>query len=294
MGRRWFPLAVALLAATSARAEGAGEEIAFHRPEAWAMQYFAAATTFTPLAAPAWREPWSVDLAVEAGWLPSLSEDQQRVGFNGTKEEDLDKLPAVGRPRLAVGLPAGFAAELGWVPPLEVNGVTANLVALAVERPLAVRETWSLGLRAWGQVGDVESDFTCPEEAASQAPGSDGNPYGCEAPSHDTATLDLAGLAVTGGVRLGRGQLHWGAGATYNDLEFQVDAVTYGYHDRALLLTDGWTAWAAVGAGWLVGERLWLGGEVFYSPLEVVRPPSTASENDALLNARVLLRYHAR
>jgi hypothetical protein len=70
--------------------------------------------------------------------------------------------------------------------------------------------------------------------------------------------------------------------------------VTYGYHDRTLLLTDGWTAWVSAGAGWPVGERLWLGGEVFYSPLEVVRPPAETSETDGLLNLRVVLRYHVR
>jgi len=31
--------------------------------------------------------------------------------------------------------------------------------------------------------------------------------------------------------------------------------------------------------------------ELFYSPLSVVRPPSTSTENDPLLNLRTMLRF---
>jgi hypothetical protein len=295
--RRSVILAGFLLLLASARPVRGqeGEEIPFDRPESWALKYFAAVSTFTPLGAPETLEPWSVDLAFELDWIPSLSEAERTVGFNGTKVEDLNKLPALGRPRVKVGLPAGFAAELSWVPPLEVDGVKANLLAVALERPLVVREGWSLGLRAYGQLGEVEGDFTCPEDVAALPPGSTGNPYGCEAPSSDASTLDEVGLAVTGGFGLGGGgRLHYGVGATYNDLEFQVDAITYGYHDQSHLLTDGWTGWVSFGAGWPLGRDLWLGGEVFYTPLEVVRPPAAESQNDPLFNLRAVLRYRLR
>ncbi len=288
---------VALVLAVAFAAPGLAEEaetVEFDRPEAWALKYFAAVSTFTPLRAPELREPWSTDLALEAVWVPSLSEEERRVGFNGTKVEDLNKLPVLGRPRLMVGLPAGFSVELSWVPPVEVAGVKANLVAAALERPLVDRGSWSLGVRAFGQLGEVEGDFTCSEDAADQPPGSDGNPYGCEAPSEDVSTLDYAGLAVTGGFDLAGGKAHFAAGATYNDLELEVDAVTYGYHDQTHLTTDGWTGWISAGAGWPLGERLWLGGELYYSPLDVVRPPSTESQNDALFNVRAVLRYRLR
>jgi hypothetical protein len=289
---------VPLLLAAAAHPGGAqdgGDRIAFDRPEAWALKYFAAVSTFTAIGPPVRRDPWSVDLAVELGWIPSLSEAQRTVGFNGTKVEDLNKLPVFGRPRVVVGLPGGFSAELAWVPPVEINGVKSNLFAAALERPLLDRGSWTLGLRAYGQYGDVKGDFTCPKNVAALPPGSPGNPYGCDAPSYDTSTLNDVGLALTGGVNVGGGGVfHFAGGATYNDLKFQVDAQTFGYPDHSLLLTDGWTGWVAAGLGWPLGARIWLGGEAFYSPLSVVRPPEQSSQNDGLFNVRVVLRYHLR
>lgn len=45
------------------------------------------------------------------------------------------------------------------------------------------------------------------------------------------------------------------------------------------------------GASWRLGGRTSLSAEVFYSPLSVVRPPSTAQDNDPLLNLRTMLRF---
>jgi hypothetical protein len=74
------------------------------------------------------------------------------------------------------------------------------------------------------------------------------------------------------------------------DMEFQVDAQTFGFHDRSLLLADGWTWSINGGTSWRLGGRTSLAVELFYSPLSVVRPPSTSSENDPLLNLRTMLR----
>jgi len=64
------------------------------------------------------------------------------------------------------------------------------------------------------------------------------------------------------------------------DLEFQVDAITFGFHDRSRLAADGWTAAVTAGASFPVGTRLRLAIEAFYTPLDVIRPPATTDEND--------------
>ena len=87
-------------------------QIAFDRPEAWALKYHSAVSTFTPLRPPRWREPGAVELGLEGGWIPHLSESQRCVGFEGTRVVDLNKSPFFGRPRLLVGLPDGFSAEV--------------------------------------------------------------------------------------------------------------------------------------------------------------------------------------
>jgi opacity protein-like surface antigen len=288
---RAIAVTLVLLAASRAAAQPV-EHIDFDRPEAWALKYFTAVSTFTPLGPPELRRPGSIDLGFEAGWVPYLSESQRRVGFEGTKVEDLNRTPIFGRPRLLVGLPAGFSAEVGWVPPIEINGSKSNLLDMAVERPVFEKEPWSLGLRVYGQIGHSEGDFTCPADVASQPPGSPANPYDCNATSNDIVTLNNIGAALTAGLKVGdRVTLHLSGGGTYNDVQFQTHAVTDGVPDNTLLITHGWTGWVAGGASLNLCERLSVALELFYSPLGVVRPPSQETQNDGLFNVRGLLKY---
>jgi hypothetical protein len=204
--------------------------------------------------------------------------------------EDLNRLPVFFRPRLTIGLPAKWSLDLSWVPPVELEGVKSNLFAVGLERPVYATGPWTLGVRLYGQLGTVEGDLTCSEEDASSPPGSPGNIWGCEAPSEDELTLNYLGAAFTGGYRYRKTDFHWGLAANYMDMEFQVDALTFGFHDRSLLLADGWTWSLNGGASWRLGGRTSVAVELFYSPLSVVRPPSTSSENDPLLNLRTMLR----
>ena len=297
--RAWGVRATALVffLATASRvaAQIPAQQIDFNRPEAWALKYFSAVSTFTALGPPVVREAGSIDLGLEAGWIPSLSESQRRVGFDGTAVEDLNRSPLFGRPRLTVGLPSGFSVEGAWVPPVGINGQKSNLLSAALERPFVDAETWTLGFRLYGQLGHSKGDFTCPSDVASQPPGSSGNPKSCDVGSKDSATLNNVGLALTGGVKLGGGgALHFAAGGTYNDLVFQVGAVTAGYHDTTRLATHGWTGWVAAGAGWPLGKGASFAAEAFYSPLSVMRPPQEMAQNDGLFNVRAVLRLHIR
>lgn len=272
------------------------EEVDFARPEAWAMQYFASVTLLTSLAPPRAIEPGAFDLGLELGWIPSLSEDQRRVGFNGSKVEDLNRSAVLPRPRVTVGLPWQLALDVAWIPPVEIEGVTSNLLAIGLERPVFLGERWAVGARLYGQTGTSRGDFTCTADNASHPPGSAENRFGCRAPSDDTAHLDYLGAAITGGYRLGGPadtRLHFGAYATHMDLEFQVDALTYDIHDRTRLVTDGWTWAAAAGVDFAVARPLRLAFEAFYSPLDVARDRTEpdATRNDGLFNLRAMVRY---
>lgn len=270
------------------------EDLDFDRPESWAMKYFANVTLLTGLGAPREREPGAVEVGVEAVWIPHLSEGDRTVGFDGTKPEDLNKLPAYARPRVTIGLPGKLSLTASYVPPLEVEGVEPNLFTLALERVLFQGDAWGLGARLYGQVGEIEGDFTCTADDLQAPPGAPGNRFGCQEESSDTYDIDYYGFELIGSHRfgqLGAPEVHFGAAASFLDLEFQVDALTFGFRDRTLQRTDGWTYSLTAGARWPLGERSHFTGEVFYAPLSVERPPERDEENDALLNARLMVGF---
>jgi hypothetical protein len=274
----------------------ADEDLGFDRPEAWALKYFASVSLASGFGVPAERRPGDVDLAFEVGWIPSIEGDDARVGFRGTKQEDLDKAPILARPRLTVGLPSRFTLEVGWVPPVEVFDAKPNIVTVALGRPLWVGPTWRAGARLHGQAGTIESDITCPADVAARGLGDlEGNPFGCEAPSRDEVDLGLVGLELAAERDAGGDWVPYGAvGITSLDLEFQVDALTNGFRDLSLLTASGPQWHAVAGIRWHGHPRTTFGVELFYSPLEVERVEGAGSETDALVNVRALVAYRVR
>ena len=116
-----------------------------------------------------------------------------------------------------------------------------------------------------------------------------------DARATDVANLNYAGAALTGGIKVAPGvAVHLAGGATYNDLQFQVGAYWNGTADNTLLTTHGWTGWGAAGVDVGLGAGASFSAEAFYSPLTVVRPPSTSSQNDGLFNVRGLVTIHLR
>ncbi len=297
-------IACVLVAATASLPVGAQapvvggtERVAFNRPEAWAMATFGSIAQLSSIGAPRSREPWSLELGIELAGVPSLDEEQRRVGFNGTKVEDLNRAPALVRPRVTIGLPGRFSAVLAWLPPIELKGMRTNLVSLGIGRPLVERPAWSLGARAFGQTGTSTGELTCTPEDASHPPGEPGNEFGCEAPSHDTASLDHLGVELVGGWRpswLGGGELHLGVARVWHELEFQVDALTFGYRDRSRLVADGATTSVTGGVSIPISDRLRLAGELFWVPLEVRRGPDAPVTHDDLMTLRAMFSYTLR
>ncbi len=278
------------------------EELDFDRPEAWALKYFSGATLFTGLGVPERRQAGSVELGLEAGWVPSLSEEERRVGFNGTKVEDLNKTPVFARPRLTVGLPAAFSLTLGYVPPVEVGGARPNLVSLALGRPLIERQrkgsrAWRLGARVFGQTGEIEADITCDRGAVEAGDDPVGNPFQCEEPSRDRVKLRYLGFDLGGSFEAGaagRLEPYGSVMVSFLDPEMQIDARYSGLVDRTLQVTDGTIYALTAGARYAVSEKAGLVAEAFYSPLTIVRRAGEEKANQDLFNVRVLVSYRLR
>lgn len=273
----------------------ATEELDFDRPESWAMKYYASLALMTGMGVPERMGAGTIDLGFEGGIVPQLDENQRRVGFDGTKLEDLNRTRVFGRVRAHIGLTESTRLELAYVPPIDIGGIKPNLFAVGVGRPFAVNEHLQLGARGYFQFGTIDGDITCGEEEAAAGFDPVRNPFSCEAPSNDEMSQRVLGGELTVGfLPDGKWRPYAGVALNYLDLEFQVDAVYDGLIDRTLQLTDGGTVSLTGGVNFIPSEKWRVTGEVFYSWLSVVRPPETASMNDGLLNARFLVTYRIR
>jgi len=111
---------------------------------------------------------------------------------------------------VAVGLPWGLAAEVAWVPPIEVKGATPNLVGLALTRTSRFGAT-SLSLRADASLGAVHAPITCDRDALN-----DPNSECFQGTlSDDSYHPNVFGLSALVGRRLGGGRVSLYGGVGY-------------------------------------------------------------------------------
>lgn len=286
-------LAFAALPAAAQPVVDQGEHLDDDRPEAWAMAYLGGSTLFSGFGPAREEAPWTVSLGAEAGHIPHLSARQRRVGFNGTKLEDLNKSPVFGRIRLGVALPARLTLELSWTPPVEIDGARAReFFGIAVERPLIRRGPWRSAARVFYQHGAIEGDITCDRATASHPPGSAANPFGCRAPSDDRFTVDQRGLelSVSRSFRQGRIEPYLAYTLTDMNPRTRVDARVFSVIDRSVLTADITTHTATAGLIYRPAENWELLGAMAWTPLHVRRQPTLERARDDLWSARLMLR----
>jgi hypothetical protein len=269
------------------------DSLVFERPESWAMKYFATLTLLTGFGPVQELEPGALIIGLEAGYVPTLSAEERTVGFDGTKEEDVNRTSLFGRPRVAVGLAGGFVLEANYLPPIDISGIAPDLFALALARKMSTANRFRTGLRLTAQHGTFTGDITCSADEIRNGP----NLFGCDEPSRDEITIDSASLEVAVARRprgAGRIEPYFGAAVNVMDLEFQVRADYRGIRDRVRLLTDGTAYSLTLGLAYQTNTDWRWTGELFYSPLDVVRPPSSSTQNDGLFNARFFVSYRVR
>ncbi len=172
------------------------EDLDARRTEAWAMRWFHAIATPTAFGVAAPTEPWSFEIGLEGGSIPSLSEGERRVGFNGTKVEEIDRSALFGRPVVRLGLPGEFSISAGWVPPVDFDGVEAEIVSLALARPLWTGARGRLGAQVFYLEGEVEGDITCPQSEVDAGDDPAGNPFDCQEISNDTMSISSWGVEL--------------------------------------------------------------------------------------------------
>lgn len=201
---------------------------------------------------------------------------------------------------------------MSWAPPVEVNDVEPNLVAVALGRPLFDSGTWRMGWRLFAQTGSIQGDLSCSE--ADVAAGADPvrNPEGCLEPSNDEVTMDCYGFELSAARRSqGRVEPHFAIAVSELDMEFQVDArfqppgTGDEFLDRTLLLADDTVVSFAAGLSYKANEKWRLSGELFYTPLGDIlrrdiqdpldfRDDTFFEDTTDLFHVRGMIRYRLR
>ena len=90
-------------------------------PEGWAMAFMTASAQNLGQSPPHSVNSRDISISAELSSIPRLTKEQQRIGFGGFKDEDLNKSPVFGRLRANIGLPWNLDAEISWTPPLQIN-----------------------------------------------------------------------------------------------------------------------------------------------------------------------------
>ncbi|HKQ97884.1 MAG TPA: hypothetical protein VJV75_08420 [Candidatus Polarisedimenticolia bacterium] len=165
---RWFLALAAALALTgfmgaaggAARAAVPVEE---DSSEAQIMGYYASAIAFTPLGRQGGRV---IEVGIDLGYLPSLSEEDRETTFAGAKVENTNFTSVLPRARVRFTAAPGWLVEAGVFPSVQARGVTPEQYTAAVSAKLfgdeKVRSYW---LRGHYLAADIVGPITCDEDA---------------------------------------------------------------------------------------------------------------------------------
>lgn len=232
------------------------------------MGYYSAGLAFTPVAAP--RRPVGVEISLELAYLPPLDEARRSGGFS--KQESTNLIPVLPRPRFAVALPADFALEASYVPPIKVFGVKASLLSAALSRPVWTRPAYALTARLAASSGVTKGAITCNNDILE---GGSGNvaffEYICHnQESEDSFHSPAVALELLGAGASGKRFVPWaGLGVRHERNRFIIgvkneDGTEEPNHP--ILLMDTTRPYGMVGATWNALRMADLSGELLYAP----------------------------
>ena len=265
------------------------QSVDFERPEGWAMAYTTASSLNLGQMAPRNIVPGELIFSTELSSIPSLSKEQQKVGFNGIKDEDLNKSPVFGRIRISYGLPRNITAEISFTPPFEIDGAKPeNLWGLAFSRPFIQQEKLNLGMRIFMIRGDVKADVTCSKDVAAITPYAPGNLSGCIGISNDVLTVDHHGVEASLVFNnLGKKITPWlSVALTRMEPSVRVDAPLQYGQEIVDIYSEGTTQTLSLGLSYDFKESHVFNVSTSYTPLDVNRPVSFG-DRDSFWNFRL-------
>ena len=270
------------------------QKVDLDSPEGWAMAFMTASAQNLGQAPPHAVKVRDISISAELSSIPRLSKAQQRIGFGGFKDEDLNKSPAFGRLRANIGLPWNLDAEISWTPPLQINDSKPDhLWGAALSKPLVNNEKISIGLRLFLLRGGVTASVTCSEDTINFAPYTLQNTAGCIGLSDDKLQMDHEGVEVFLSFKNASTILPWISLASSNiDNSVKIDAPLEVGRERATVYSSGTTHTLSFGFNYDIRENWSLNAASSYTPLDVQRP-NDSSDNDDFWNVRLglTIRY---
>ena len=270
------------------------QKVDLDSPEGWAMAFMTASAQNLGQAPPHAVKVRDISISAELSSIPRLSKAQQRIGFGGFKDEDLNKSPAFGRLRANIGLPWNLDAEISWTPPLQINDSKPDhLWGAALSKPLVNNEKISIGLRLFLLRGGVTASVTCSEDTINFAPYTLQNTAGCIGLSDDKLQMDHEGVEVFLSFKNASNILPWISLASSNlNNSVEIDAPLEVGRERATVYSSGTTHTLSFGFNYDIRENWSLNAASSYTPLDVQRP-NESSDNDDFWNVRLglTIRY---
>ena len=257
-------------------------------PEGWAMAFMNASAQNLGQIPPRSANIGDVSISAELGSIPHLTKDQQRIGFGGFKDEDLNKTPAFGRLRANFGLSGDINAEISWTPPLKINNSKPNdLWGAALSKPIFNNQKIGVGLRLFMLRGGITASVTCSEDVVSFAPYTLENFVGCVGLSNDKLRINQEGAEVFISFNNSSKVLPWVSLALSNiDSSVDIDAPLAHVRERLTVHSSGSIKTISFGFNYDLNKNLGLNVSSSYTPLDVQRPVDN-SDNDNFWNVRL-------
>ena len=270
------------------------QKVDLDSPEGWAMAFMTASAQNLGQAPPHTLNVRDISISAELSSIPRLSKEQQKIGFGGFKDEDLNKSPAFGRLRANIGLPWNVDAEISWTPPLQINNSKPDhLWGAALSKPLFNNERIIVGLRLFLLRGGVTASVTCSEDTINFTPYTLQNPSGCVGLSDDKLQMDHEGVEVFLSFNNTSNIIPWISLASTNiDNAVEIDAPLEIGRERATVYSSGTIQTLSFGLNYDISENWSLNAASSYTPLAVQRP-NDSSDNDDFWNVRagLTIRY---
>jgi hypothetical protein len=236
---------IALICAVGRPAFAAECRVPKNSNEARLLAFYSAPISFSPASAPEHAEPWTLRLGAEGGPIPDPDSAIQRSGACFTKKSENTGLsPFFGRPRLTLTLPAGFAVEASYLPPIKIRDAEPDLGSAALSWTKRIRmaptgNATDIMLRVHGTAGHVRGPITCPTKALQQTDVT--RPCFGTKPSLDTFKPTMAGVEgiLSTAAWSGRLAFYVGGGENFLRPRFQVGFTDgLGSVDSSLIVVD--------------------------------------------------------